>query len=535
MSNRSPLRPIALAILSVLSVVMVHGQEGSIRVKVKADLNAPPDRESGVAKMVYGDEGSFVALKTLGGKTALGGRTDAELGWQLHVIGSDKLNEIKHDKPKFVWGQGPVALETIESFGKQFHVILSKPDPENGRLLRLDQVLNARSLTGRAATLLISLPYDRFGKSTDYFPAGMSIGFGTTLSKDGQRMWIGMSPATTTRSAGSPVLGVMVDGAMKPLWSNALATAPGTVRTEILSTTVDNKGGVWFFVKNVTNNSPKTKEELGYNFSLYRLDSTGQQAFPLDLGKKDFAQEAAFAILPNGHLTCAGIYSNGEAARNESIGIYTTTLDTASGKWTIAARTPFDLQTVKKVERPQTNMRLEQIWPKKDGGMYVVTGRSGIETHQVSDLTGKKVEKTEWVNGAFHIMELGPSGEKKWYTTVPREMSFTNDGPGKAFSIAQEDILFVFFNDASANTELRKKKIAIEPVDKPKDALMLEFKPDGGYKEKTVLQEGTKQGYFNADHIWPMNGGLYGTIGAPDFRKDRTFPILIEVGTGARR
>ena len=114
-------------------------------------------------------------------------------------------------------------------------------------------------------------------------------------------------------------------------------------------------------------------------------------------------------------------------------------------------------------------------------------------------------------------------------------MSFTNDGPGKAFSIAQGNVLFLFFNDDAGNIDLRKKKLPIEPVDKPKDALMLEFKDDGGYKERTVLAEGGKQGFFDADAIWPMGNGLFGLEGAPDFRKDRTFTVLIEMGDGNSR
>src|SRR5690606_25661246 len=181
------------------------------------------------------------------------------------------------------------------------------------------------------------------------------------------------------------------------------------------------------------------------------------------------------------------------------------------------------------------NMRLERIWPRSDGGLFVVAQRSGIETHQVSDLSGKKFDKTEWVNGAFHVMQLDAAGEMKWYTEVPREMSFTNDGPGKAFSIAYGDMLFLFYNDAEANIEPRKKNTPVSPVDKPRDAMMLEFREDGGYKEKVVLQDGYKQGYFDADDVWMMGDGQYGLEGAPDFRKDRTFPVLIVMSDGGRR
>ena len=533
MNSTTLLRPVILVLFSIFGFSIIHAQVNKVRVKVNADLNAQPDRELGLSKTVYGDAGSFVALKTLGGKRVIGGIPDAELGWRLYVIDSKTMMDIKHDKPKFVWGIGPVAMETIETFNKQFRVILSKPD--QGKLLLLEQVLSPRSLTGRAASLVAEIPYDLLGKGKDYFTPGMAVGFTTTLSEDGRHMLIGLSPSTTVRSAGCPIVGVMVDGNMAPVWMKALSTEPGNVRTDVVSTLVDKQGTAWYLIKNVSDTEPKSADKLGYGYSLYRLDSLGQQAFALDLGATDFVQDAGLALLPSGHLACAGIYSNGEANRSESIGTFSMHLDPATGTWSAPTRTPFNLQTVKKVERLQTNMRLERIWPRSDGGLFVVAQRSGIETHQVSDLSGKKFDKTEWVNGAFHVMQLDAAGEMKWYTEVPREMSFTNDGPGKAFSIAYGDMLFLFYNDAEANIEPRKKNTPVSPVDKPRDAMMLEFREDGGYKEKVVLQDGYKQGYFDADDVWMMGDGQYGLEGAPDFRKDRTFPVLIVMSDGGRR
>ena len=149
----------------------------------------------------------------------------------------------------------------------------------------------------------------------------MAVGFTTTKAGDGKHMLIGLSPASTTRSTGCPIVGVMVDGAMKPIWTNTLGTEPGNVRTDVVSTLVDKTGAAWYLIKNVTDAAPKTKDVVGYTYSLYRMDSLGQQGFPLDLGKKDFVQEAAFTILPDGRLACAGIYSNGDVVdhgRNET-------------------------------------------------------------------------------------------------------------------------------------------------------------------------------------------------------------------------
>ncbi|MBK9419845.1 MAG: hypothetical protein IPN44_02180 [Flavobacteriales bacterium] len=533
-TNRLLLRT---AVFSTAALVLftAHAQSSGVRVKVKADLETEPDRGTGISKMVYGDEGSIVALKTKNGTTVIGGVSDSDLDWSLYVYGSDKLNVIKHDKPKFVWGVGPVTLETIETFGKNFHVILSKPDPDNGKLLLLDQILSPRSLTGKAAAMITEVTYDRFGKGVDYFKPGMAVGFTTSIAADGKHMLIGLTPAGTVRSAGCPIVGVMVDEKMQPKWTNTLSPASGTFRTDVISVAVDKIGAAWYLVKNVTDAAPKTKGQLGFTFSLYRMDSVGQQEAKLDLGEKVLPQEATFSLMPDGRIVCTGTYTDKDANRDESIGVFHTVLDMASLKWSKAATTPFIMREVKKVERLQNNMHVMQAWPKTGGGLYVLAEKAGVESHTVSDLSGKKVEKTEWVDGALHIMELGKDGAMKWYTQVPREMSFANNGPGKAFSWMKDDVLFVFFNDAEGNTELRKKKVAVEPVDKPQDALMLEFKDGGGYKEKTVLKEGFKQGYFNADALWPMGDGLVGTTGAPDFRKDRTFPIVIEFGSDKRK
>ena len=65
MNISSSLRSSAIALIPALLITAAKAQQSTVRVKVKADLNAPPDRELGLAKTVYGDAGSFIALKTL--------------------------------------------------------------------------------------------------------------------------------------------------------------------------------------------------------------------------------------------------------------------------------------------------------------------------------------------------------------------------------------------------------------------------------------------------------------------------------------
>lgn len=524
-----------LGTLALLGTTLLPAQESKVRSKVKADLSGKPDEGIGIAKMVRGDGGSIVVLKTKGGRTVLGGVPQPQLDWSLHAINSESMLPIKSDKPKIVWGEGPVALETIETFGRQFRLIATKPDPENNTLLVLQQVLSPRSLTGKAAQKLVEIPYDRLGKGPEYFVADMPVGFTTTISTDSTKLLLGLTPASTTRSAGCPVFAQVFDKQMKPLWSNTLATDANAKRIDIVGTKVDPAGAVWYLIRNVSNPDPKLREELGYSFSLYRLDSAGQQAALLDFGKKEFAQEAAFDILADGTIVCAGVYSTPEANRNESVGVFRTTLDVKEMKWAAPTKVPYEKQLVKKEERLQNNMHLDHIWPKKDGSLYVVTQKAGIESHMVSDLSGKKVERTEWVGGPFHIMELTPAGEAKWYKRVDRDMGHDNGGPGRIISLSYDDVLFLLFNDEEGNFEKRKSKLPVDQVTNAKDAVMLEFKPDGADKGKVVLKEGYKQGYFDASSVWYMGNGLVGTIGSPGFGKDKTFPVLVEMSKDTKK
>ena len=101
---------------------------------------------------------------------------------------------------------------------------------------------------------------------------------------------------------------------------------------------------------------------IGYTFSLYRLDSAGQQEAKLDLGEKVWPQETTFSLMPDGRIVCSGTYTTTDANRDESIGIFQSALDTATMKWSKAETTPFVMREVKKVERLQNNMHLMQTW-----------------------------------------------------------------------------------------------------------------------------------------------------------------------------
>ncbi|HEY0977466.1 MAG TPA: hypothetical protein VGE21_08350 [Flavobacteriales bacterium] len=530
LSGRCTLLRTLMLTTALAAAPLTWAQEAKVRVKVKADLEAKPDEGIGVARMVKGDAGSVVALKTKGGRTVLGGVMQPELDWSLVAYDREKLTLIKSDKPKIVWGIGPVALETIVNFGGQFRLIASKPDKEKAKLLVLQQVLSPRSLTGKAAQLLYELPFDRLGKGPEYFVDNMAIGFTTTTSVDSTKLLLGLTPASTTRSAGAPIWAMVLDKQMKPLWNNTLTTDPAARNAQVIDVRVDKSGAAWYLVKNISDPAPKTKEVLGYSYELYRLDSAGQTSVKLDLPGKNFAQDARFELRADGSIVCGGIYSDPEPNRNESLGMFRMELDIANMKWVGFNAFPFALQMVKKVEKLQNDMRLVRMIERKDGGLFLIAEKAGTETTMVSDLSGKKVAKTQWVNGALHVMQVGRTGaEPVWYKQIERQLAYDDADPGNVVAGTAGDLLFVFYNDSEKNIENRKAKLPVEQVTTAKDLIMLEFKADGTDKGRVVLKEGFKQGFLSADRVWHVGPGIIGTLGAPAFGKGKTYPVLVEL------
>ncbi len=521
--------------LALALPLLLAAQEGKVRWKVNANYNAPPEEGTVFHKVVRGDNGSIVALQVKGDNPVLGGREQWQLDRTLVCYDQESLNKIKFDKTKILWGEGAVAFETIEQFTHQFRVIASQPMPDSAKLLLLDQVLSPRSLTGKGARRLASIPYDRLGKSSDYFKPNMPMGFTTTVGTDSTKLLVGLTPAGTIHSAGCPVLALVFDKYMKLLWMNRLATETAARSFDIIATKVDPKGAVWYLIKNVTNPEPKTKDDLGYSYSLYRLDSAGQQAVLLDLAGKDFAQDATMEMRPDGSIVVAGIYGNESTSRNESVGAFHCALDVKNMKFDNFKLLPFEKEVVKKEEHWRTNMRIDRVWPKKAGGLFIVTRKSGTETHYVADLSGKKFPKTEQVDGALHIFETDATGAQKWYKIVDHELSYDNALPGTIISMCYNDVLFILMNDNEGNVEKRKLKQPVDPITSGKDAMLLEFKPDGTDKAKLVLKEKFDQLVLDPKQIWRAAPGLIITTAAKGFGKDEFWPMVITLSEAVKK
>jgi hypothetical protein len=521
---------------ALLLPALLSAQEAKVRWKVFADYKAKPDEGTVFAKVAQGDAGCWVALRVNGSDPVIGGADQGQLDRTLVAYTVEGPQLIKFDKTKVLWGEGPVAIETIERFGGQFRLIASKPDPENAKLQLIQQVLSPRGLTGKGAQLLADIPYDQLGKGPEYFRPNMAVGFTTRLSVDSTKLLVGLSPQSTRRSAGCPVFAQVFDKQMKRLWANTLEPDAAARTFSILDTRIDPKGAVWYLVKNVTAPEPKAGEGPGYSFTLYRLDSAGQQAVMLKLPGKDFAQDATMDMRPDGSITVAGIHGNEQTARNESAGVFQCVLDRSAMQFDRFKLHPLAKRVEKKEERWPINIVVDRVFCKKNGGTYIVARQSGVETHYVADLSGKKVPKTEQVDGPLHLFELDAQGERKWYRVYDRMLTHENAVPGTVISQVFDDVLFVVLNDAEGNVEKRKLKEPVDALSGRKDVLLVEFKGDGSDKSKMVLEGGLadKLGLVPG-RVWNPAPGLIVTTGSTGFGRDKTWPVVFTWSSEPRK
>jgi hypothetical protein len=131
-------------------------------------------------------------------------------------------------------------------------------------------------------------------------------------------------------------------------------------------------------------------------------------------------------------------------------------------------------------------------------------------------------------------MELTASGDLRWYKTIERDLTYESDLPGRLISASYDDQLFILLNDDKANYEKRRNKEVVDRQAGPKDATLLEFKPDGTEKPTTVLAEGPS-GQFQPSSVWRLSPSTIATLGASGFGAKATYPVLIQFSKDARK
>lgn len=517
-------------------------QEAKFKVDVNADASTVPDETVGIVKMVKGDAGTVVALKTALGKNVFGGVSQRDINWSLATYDVNTLKLTKTDAPKIVYGLTQVNLETIEHFNGKLRLIATQPDPETGKLHFIQQILEPRSLTGKGAQLFHEMPFDELNKPADYYQPHMAVGFGSLVSQDSSMLMLQLTPDLTTRSAGCPIHAMVFDKTMKLKWQRSLKTAGNLEAMQIIAARLDKNGNAWYLIKNITKLEPADPKEIGYEIVLYKLDSAGQHEARLDLPGGDYASDARIELLPDGRVFCAGVYGDDELGRADAVGLFTTTLDPATAndpkgmQWGAFHQNELNkVEDKKKGELPQKSVVMVRLLLRKDGGADVIAENNPLEYYTSSSLSGKSFQKASWQHGKVHVMRFTASGDATFYTMIDRNMVLEDGVPGRVIAAGYQGGLFLFMNDNEAYVERRKEGLPLERVATATDAMMFEFKSDGTYKSKVVMKELYHQVFFEPTDVWYIHPGLLAMPGAQVFGKNKTQPVCILFSSGARR
>jgi len=204
------------------------------------------------------------------------------------------------------------------------------------------------------------------------------------------------------------------DQEMNPLWEKEITLPYPDQNVNIESFEVDNDGNV-YLLNTVFDKSAKEvkRGRANYRYTILAYSATGEKfvEYPLEL-KDYFITDLTFKIANDGHLVCAGFYS--QKGISSARGTYFFRLNPVT-KEIYANNTKefdFDLRT--------------------------------------ADLSNRKRSRAD---NDLIIANIQPNGEIEWATRIPKEQETRNDGgyfSSYAMSIVRDKLFFIF-NDDSRN------------------------------------------------------------------------------------
>lgn len=528
------LRTLALLALST-GLMAVAQQPPKVRVKVKADLGRRIEDGTTLHTVVKGDEGALVAMQVPADAEVLGGYPQTGMTWGLVTYDRATLSPIKSAAPKMVYGETPVAVETVGRHQRKLWLFGSKIDLERSGVQVLRQEMNPRSLQGvKGAQEHVLLPFDRFGKDHSWFTPGAAVGLMCIPSSDTSRFMLTLDPRSTQRP-GAPWFAAVFHKDMSLHWARAMEVDAAVKEIVVAATVLDGDGVVWRLVKWVTDPAPKVKEQLGFSWAVVRMDSAGQQQVVLDLPGAPYAQDVRLALRKDGALMVAGTYGEPTLPRDRSKGLFFTTLDRTTFTWGAFKLHTLQPVVIKDRKELQMDMVAEDLQVFSDGGAVLLANESALRTIQSKNFANQPVTRESYVTRDLHVMRVDANGETVWYSVLDREINLEKPGRGAPVAFVQNDLLHVLLNDDMANEERRKSGEPVPPLDGGGEALLLEFKADGTSKARSVVNGGADVAIVLPERRWPVAPNETVMLAGFKLQGDKTFPLSVQFEQETRR
>ncbi|HQW86063.1 MAG TPA: hypothetical protein PLH93_02700 [Flavobacteriales bacterium] len=528
------LRILVLLTLSA-NLMAVAQQAPKVRVKVKADLGRRLEDGTTLHTVVKGDEGALIAMQVPADAAVLGGRPQAGMAWNLVTYDRATLSPIKSAAPKMVYGETPVAVETIGRHQRKLWLFGSKVDLERSGIQVLRQEMNPRSLQGVKGTQEHALlTFDRFGKDRSWFAQGSAVGLTFLPSVDTTRFMLTVDPRSTQRP-GAPWFAAVFHKDLSLFWARAMEVDPAVKEIVVAGTILDGDGVLWRLVKWVTDPAPKVKDQVGYSWAVVRMDSTGQQQVIVDLPGAPYAQDVRMALRKDGALMVAGTYGEPTLRRDQSKGLFIATFDRKALAWG-----PFKLHTlqpavVKEKKELQVDVVAEDLQVFSDGGAVLLANESALRTIQSKNFANQPVTRQSYVTRDLHVVRVDATGEQLWYTVLDREVNLEKPGRGAPVAFVQNDLLHVLMNDDMANEEIRKSGEPVPPLDGGGEALLLEFKADGTSKARSVVNGGADVATVLPERRWMVAPNETVMLAGFKLQGEKTFPLSVQFEQETKR
>ncbi len=529
------MRRTLLLLTTTLSLCATAQQAPKVRVKVKADLARHLEEGSTLHTVVRGDEGVLVAVQVPADAAVLGGRPQAGMAWNLVTYDRLTLSPTKTATHKMVYGETPVALETLVRHQRKLWLFGSKIDPARSGVHVLRQEMNPRSLQGVKGTQeLVLLPFEGFGKDPAWFGSGAAVGLIGTPSVDTARFMLTVDPNSTQRPA-APWYAAVFRKDMSLHWARSMAVDTAVKEVKVASTLLDGDGVLWRLVKQVTVPAPKVKEQVGYTWAVVRMDSAGQQQVVVDLPGAVYAQDLRMALRKDGKLLVAGTFGEPVLQRDQSKGLFFVTLDRKDLTWGPFKQHALQPAVVNDKKAYQVNLLAEDLQVFSDGGAVLLVNESALRTVQSKNFANKPVTRESYVTRDLHAMRVDGSGEKLWYTVLDRDISLEKPGRAAPMAFVQNDLLYVLMNDDLRNEELRKTGQPVPLLDGGGEALLLEFKSDGTCKARSAVNGGADVATVLPERRWQVAPTETVMLAGFKLQGDRAFPLAVQFEQETKR
>lgn len=273
------------------------------------------------------------------------------------------------------------------------------------------------------------------------------------------------------------------DNQLNPLWEKEIKLPYPDKNVSIENYEIDNDGNVYLLATIFEKNKRSKRNTPNYRYAIlsYRQDKEKVKEYPLTLGEK-FITDLTFKIANNGHLVCAGFYS--DKGGNNARGTCFFRLDPAaediyakntkafsfemraadlSNKKKNKARDAEESGKVKK-QAELKSFALDHLILRNDGGAVLVAEQYFVNTSTAFYDQYNPYRFNGYANGRTEfyynyndliVANIQPNGEIEWVTRIPKSQETLNDGGYySSYTIATVGSQLCFlFNDNKRNFE----------------------------------------------------------------------------------